>query len=209
MIDSTSKEKFLTSKLFLTNNNYIACFYNSNEFQYTMIVYDNDFNQKKTEVIYQSNGNEGYDKFYFKCIHFFGETGVFNYITTNDENPISIFKFKTYIKDDNSISDTYKTLTEIKIENILFNNEGATICDIIKIEDKKFYFIGMSKNKDIIYIISIFNYEEENLSERAKEKDIQIHHMQSKGCLPALGKTTLRFCYPLSFVYQSYFSQDW
>ena len=55
-----------------TNNNYIACFYDSNEFQYTMIVYDNDFNQKKTEVIYQSNGNDGYDKFYFKCIHFFG-----------------------------------------------------------------------------------------------------------------------------------------
>ena len=38
-----------------TNNNYIACFYDSNEFQYTIIVYDNDFNQKKTEIIYQSN----------------------------------------------------------------------------------------------------------------------------------------------------------
>ena len=114
-----------------TNNNYIACFYDSNEFQYTMIVYDNDFNQKKTEVIYQSNDNSGYDKLYFKCIHFFGETGVFNYFTTNDENPISIFKFKTYIEYDNSISDAYKTFTEIKFENIFFSNEWTTNCDII------------------------------------------------------------------------------
>ena len=148
-----------------TNNNYIVCFYDNSNYQYTMIVYDNELIKKQTALIYQSNSDIGYDKLYFKCIHFFGETGVFSYFT-NDENPVAIFKFKKYVEENNIINDAYNNLSEIKYDNIFFSNNLATACDIIKIEDKKFYFIGSSINSDILYIISIFNYNEENFIQR-------------------------------------------
>ena len=37
---------------------------------------------------------------------------------------------------------------------------------MIKIENKKFYFVGVSPNKEVLYIISIYNYFNENLATR-------------------------------------------
>ena len=155
-----------------TINNFIVCFYDNSDYQYTMIVYDNELNQKQTALIYQSNSDSGYDILYFKCIHFFGETGVFNYFT-NDENPIAIFKFKKYVEENNIIIDAYITLSEIKYDNIFFLDGPANACDLIKIEDKKFYFIGCSINRETYYIISIFNYNQENFIQRVYSINIR------------------------------------
>ena len=37
---------------------------------------------------------------------------------------------------------------------------------MIKIQDKKFYYVGISLNKEILYIISIYNYYNENIVTR-------------------------------------------
>ena len=137
-----------------------------------MIVYDYDLIEKVNTTISEGNFGTGYEKLFFKCIHFFENTGVFGYFS-NDENPIIIFQFKKYISDNNQITNNYDSISQISIEDIFFNHTSVTTCDMIKIEDKKFYFLGYSLNQEILYIITIYNYYQENFSIRTYSINIQ------------------------------------
>ena len=164
----TQKNKCSNSKIiscYQTINNFIICFFNNIYYEYIMIVYSDDLIEKTKIVIANGSLNDNYEKIFFKCIHFFEEVGAFGYFT-NDDNPIIAFQFKQYSDVNNSINDYYRTFSQIKIENYFFNREYVTSCDMIKANDKKFYFTGFSINKDIIYIISLFNYNEENFINR-------------------------------------------
>ena len=74
-------------------NNYFACFILNRSFKYTMIVYSYDLIVKQNEVIAEGNSNEGYKILFFKCVHFFDETGAFGYFT-NDEQPLLFSNLK-------------------------------------------------------------------------------------------------------------------
>ena len=159
----SSKAKIVSC--YETSSNFIVCFYQNPEFKYIMIVYDYDLNEKTNITISEGSSKEGNNNLFFKCIHFFEDTGVFGYFS-NDENPIIIFKFKKYSNIDNIISDCYDTIPELSINDIFFNNESVAMCDMIKIEDKKFYYVGASFNQEILYIISIYNYYDDNFVKR-------------------------------------------
>ena len=148
-----------------TSKNYIICFFNNPNYEYIMVVYSDDLIEKTKIVIAQGTSSDFYYKLFFKCIHFFEEVGAFGYFT-NDDNPIIAFQFKQYSDVNNSINDYYRTFSQIKIENYFFNREYVTSCDMKKVNDKKLYFIGLSFDKDIIFIISLFNYYEENFINR-------------------------------------------
>ena len=165
-IFETQKASTTDSKIvscYETSNNYIVCFYQNSEYKYTMIVYNYDLIEQASLEIAEGISSSGYDRLFFKCIHFFGETGVFGYFN-NEENRKIIFKFKKY--SNNEISDYYSTISELSIDNIFFNHNSVKGSDMIKIQDKKFYYVGISLNKEILYIISIYNYYNENIVTR-------------------------------------------
>ena len=141
-----------------TTNNYIVCFYQNKAYKYSMIVYDFDLNEKDSVEIAEGISSLGYDYIFFKCIHFFEETGVFGYFN-NEENRKIFFQFKEF--SNNEIKNHYQTISKLPIENIFFNYNIKS-CDMIKIEDKKFYYVGFSISGDILYVITIYNYYNEN-----------------------------------------------
>ena len=157
------KTKCSDSKIvscFETRNNFIICFYHSPDYEYIIIVYSNDLIEKTKLVIHNGNPEEGYEDLFFKCIHFFDETGVFSYFQ-NKENHIIYLQFKKYSENNNTIENTY-SFRGLTFDNCPLNNEKVTSCNMIKITDKKIFFIGVSEDKTILYIISLFNYYKEN-----------------------------------------------
>ena len=147
-----------------TKNNFIVCFYQNPEYEYTVIVLDYELEEKTHLKI--ANGYSGYEyeNWYFKCVHFFDETGVFGYFTNND-NPKLIFEFKKFYSNNNTIVDSF-LIRQIKFNNNDLSYSLPTICDMIKLDEKKIYFASPSNNKEILTIISIFNYDENKLSVR-------------------------------------------
>jgi hypothetical protein len=144
---------------FITNNNFILCFYNNVNYKYTIIVYNLDLVEQTNMTIANGRPNQENEELYFKCIHFFGEAGVFVYFT-NEANPniVPVFEFKNYSNIENSISDVFTTVSNITIDNYIFSRKVVNSCNMIKVEDKKFIFAGVLINKDKIIIISFFNY---------------------------------------------------
>ena len=141
-----------------TSNNFIVCFLKNEDNEYRIIIYDYNLTLKINYNLSLETSNVKEDQIFFKCIHFFEETGVFAFYSS-DENPLIVFQFKKYLYESNTIVDHFK---QIKIENYYFSKELLSLNDMIKVEDKKFYFVGVSINKDILYIVSLYNYYEEN-----------------------------------------------
>ena len=119
-----------------------------------MAVYSYDLFMRNSTVIAEGSSKDGYEELFFKCIHFFGETGVFGYFT-NEDNPIIAFQFKKYINDSNSIEDNYLNISQIKLEDYFFSKEYVVTCNMIKVEDKKFILQEFQLIK-IYYILFIY-----------------------------------------------------
>ena len=158
-----SKSKIVSC--YETNNYYIICFYQKMNYQYTMIVYNSNLEEKKQLEITLGFSGTDYEEWFFKCIHFFNETGVFAYFTT-DSIPSLVFEFKRYFDNNNTIINQYPSVPKYTINSYNFDKEKVTLCDMIKVEDKKFYFVGTYEDKAILVIISIFNYDEDYFSKR-------------------------------------------
>ena len=141
-----------------TSKNFIVCFLKNEDNEYRIIIYNYNLELKINYNLSMEISNVKEEQIFFKCIHFFEETGAFGFYNT-DANPLIVFQFKKYLYESNEIIDHFK---QIKIDNYYFSRELLTLSDMIKIEDKKFYFVGVSNNKDIFYIISLYNYYEEN-----------------------------------------------
>ena len=70
------------------------------------------------------------------------------------------------MNDSNLIKDSYDSFTELPIGNYYFIRNYVTLCDMIKIEDKKIFFVATSVDRDKLYIFSIFNYNNDKFVER-------------------------------------------
>ena len=160
---------------FKTSNNYILCFFSDPNYQYTIIVYNYDLVEQAKTIVAYGRTNQDQEELFFKCIHFFDEAGVFVYFS-NEENPIPVFLFKKYSNIDNSIRDVYTTVSDIKLNNYILNRKIVESCDMIKVEDKKFYFAGVSINNEKIYIVSFINYKEDKFVYKIFSLDKQIYN---------------------------------
>ena len=135
----------------------IICFHKNSANKYVVIAYDNSLNLLKNTSI--ADADEENDHFY-KCAHFFGETGVFSYFT--HDTHLLKFEFKTYTG--GAIVNYYENVPSLIIQNDTLNltfNRFLTLNDIAKVKDKKIYYGGISEDKEILYVISIINYSEE------------------------------------------------
>ena len=185
-----------------TTTYYIVCFYQNPSYNYIMIVFDYNFTKKKDYIVSNGNSNKGYEDFFFKCVHFFEETGVFGYFT-NEKNPIFTFKFLNYSSSSNTINNQYESFTEFKLNNYTFSQEFITLCDMIKIEDKKFIFVGTSKDKEMLIITLMLNYDEEKFS-------IRIYTINSKNLYNYIFSASIRLSLYKNFLAMAscYYDKD-
>ena len=164
----TQKTQCSLSKIiscYETNKYYIICFYQNNNFDYTMIVYNSNLEEKNKMKIADGYSGEGYEDFFLKCIHFFNETGAFAYFTSGTSSSIA-FQFKRYFDNNNTIVNQYNSLQQILITNYEIDRSKVSLCDMIKVEDKKLYFVGTNDEGRILIIISLFNFHGENFAKR-------------------------------------------
>ena len=140
-----------------TDSNYIICFFiykNSYTYQYIYNIqaYDyNLYNVLQTSTI----ENAKYDAaIFYKCIHFTNNAGVFIYF--NSEGNICI-QFKNY---ESNIFSSYFNNNDLN--PIIINNEDyydtVSKNDLIKIGDKKFCYITVSKDNEKLNLFMFNNF---------------------------------------------------
>ena len=133
-----------------TNLN-IICFHKNSAKKYVVIAYNKELIMLKNTTI--ADGDDENDHFY-KCAHFFEETGVFAYFTYDTH--LIKFQFKTY--SDGLISDYYTNVPYLIIQNTTLNltfNSSLTLNDIAKVKDKKIYYGGISDDRKILIITKL------------------------------------------------------
>jgi hypothetical protein len=97
-----------------------------------MIVYNSNLEEKKQMKIADGYSGDGFEDWFFKCIHFFNETGVFAYFTSGTSSSIA-FQFKRYFDNDNTIVNQYESIQQILITNYEIDRSKVTLCDMIKV----------------------------------------------------------------------------
>ena len=132
---------------------YIACFYKNINNKYTIGVFPPDFKNQKIKELATADKN---DLKFFKCAHFYGEIGAFIYYT-NDNPPHAIIELYKY-----SGNQITRVFSKINFDNYLFQY-NVTNNDIIKIFDKKIFFVAVSLDGLKLYVISIYNYDQQKL----------------------------------------------
>ena len=140
---------------------YIICFYKNEGNKYTMRAFTSNLEEKQYSEIAPADEN---DNKYFKCVHFYGEIGAFLYYS-NDNPPYANIVFKKYCTSSDSISNVFSKMT---FNDYLFNY-NCTLNDIIKVFDKKIIFSAASLDNSKLYIISIYNYDQEKIIQRIYE----------------------------------------
>jgi hypothetical protein len=142
-----------------TTTSFIVCFFRNENKKYTMIVYTQDLKQKEYLPFDDGNSN---DQTFFKCVHFSDKTGAFAYFIS-EAHPLLIIRFKKY--DNNQITDYYQSVPYLILNNYNLNT-FTTLSDIAKVDNKKIYYVGTSNDNKKLYIISIFNYHEDEFMTR-------------------------------------------
>ena len=172
IIKETKVESFSGSKIvscFETTASFIVCFYRNKEKKHIMIVYNQDLEQKANLCLDDGNSN---DEIFLKCVHFSNEAGAFAYFT-NDNQPLLKIQFKKY--GSNQITDYCQSVPYLVLNNYNLNT-FMTLSDIVKVSNKKIYYVGTSNDKKILYIISIFNYHEEKFMTRIYSVNMYNFH---------------------------------
>ena len=149
-----------------TSSLYIICFYKNQYKQYTIGVFSLSLVLQNTEKVNDGNDNE---KIFFKCAHFYGEIGAFVYYS-NDNVPSAIMEFKKY--DSNQFTDYY---SKISFDEYSFYY-NLTLNDIIKVFDKKIYYVAVSLNKLNLFKISIYNYDQDKIMKRIYKTNSFAHN---------------------------------
>ena len=147
-----------------TTTFYIICFYQNVTKNILMTVYSEELNYQNETIIYSSNSIYKF----FKCIHFFNNTGIFAYFD-NEDIPLINFQFKDYNHSDGTITSHYN-------KNLILNeynfNIGPKYNDLITINNKQFYYVTVSINTTELYIICINNYNEDKFAIRIYKIEI-------------------------------------
>ena len=134
----------------------IICFYKNENKKYTVGAFSYSNLRFLSDDKFQ-DGNDN-EKMFFKCSHFYQEIGAFVYYS-NTNPPYAIIEFEKYCSNSQTLSRYY---TKLNFEEYLFYYE-VILNDIIKVYDKKIFFVAASFNQLELYIISIYNYDQEKI----------------------------------------------
>ena len=149
----------ISSSCFLSENDYIICFYIDTSNNYKIISYSQDLTSLGSTSISSSYSSENV---FYKCAHFTVDTGAFIYLDT--DNNIAIH-FKKYSS--GNFYDFFNSITKMKIN---VNSNGykieAKTADMIRLSDKKICaaFIKSDFKEFNLYVIN--NYSEEKIKTR-------------------------------------------
>ena len=138
----------------------IICFYKNERHKYVITPFTSSL-VARTPYTLIENGDKNDEK-YFKCVHFTGESGAFLYYDNNDPPQANIV-FKKYSS--NSLSNSFSPLS---FDDYYFYY-NSTMSEIIKVKDKKLFFVAISLDKTKLYIVSIINYDQQKLMKRVYE----------------------------------------
>ena len=167
-----SEESYLVS-CYKTISNYIICFYQDYSSHYIAIALD-ELLDKKGEVKILEHGST---KYFFKCTHFFEETGVFSYFRLG-----KIFlKFKSF-NEETEFTDFYTERSEgINVNLIEFDASDDFKFennDLIKLSDKKICFTHLKKHLQYLYLVIIYDYYNGEIKIRYYKIDLKIYSLE-------------------------------
>ena len=148
---------------FETKSNYIICFYLDTNYEYEVIVFDENLNSKNFEVLFKNENIFDMEMFY-KCVHFKDNAGAFLYYET-EEN--IVVQFKEY-DSNGEISNYFNSIQKINLDN-LQQYTNIKLSDMIKLDDSKFCFICVKSNNEVMNIIIVNNFSEEVIKIRYYE----------------------------------------
>ena len=147
LLDVSCSNKRIVSCFFTEKLKYI-CFYQKENREYIIIVFDRMFANYKTTKISEETSNEK-QLIFIKGIHLKKEIGVFMYYKNkNDLYPIIT------LKECNSTNDiiSYSSFSEIQLNKVNCNYR-ILLNDLIKINDNKICFICSSNDKKSLNIV--------------------------------------------------------
>ena len=152
---------------FKTESNKIVLFYVTNNVQFKVEIYDENFDYKYDKVLEFLNNFNDENSLFFKCILFKESIGIFAYyLDGNFHYPKILIENITENLTENKFSIQ---MSDYEYE---YNNEPL-LNDIIKINDKRFSFISTSPNRTILYVILFDLYNnDENIKLRFYKIDI-------------------------------------
>ena len=136
---------------FQTEMQYIICFFLNQSTNYFIIALDTNLKEINNITLNSIIKSDG-DPFY-KCLHLKDELGIFTYYN----NSVPILLFKEFSNISGFTNFTIPIIILDKINNF-FND--ILLNDIIKLTQNKIYYCTTDINRENIYIISIYLYNE-------------------------------------------------
>ena len=133
-------------------NNYFSCFYLNKLNNYNITIYgmdDGEFKIKDTLIIPSSSGIND-ESYFFKGIDLAPRQDVYVYYT-GDNNDIPTFIFKNQDTVSLKYEDRYSSIANVTLTEYSFNN-NIKYNDLFKKAMNSFYFVSISKDKELLII---------------------------------------------------------
>ena len=154
--DKSGVDKAITS-CFETETKKIACFYQRSDYKYSIVTFNESIklNYSTFTNLFEASNDPN---IFFKAIHLKKEIGIFvYYINIDDEYPVISLK---YCEQENNQFYDYKKYNQVKLNKMSFDTDARNN-DIIKINDDKFCFVSVSKDKFYLILV-IFNFYDDD-----------------------------------------------
>ena len=159
-----------------TEQKYIICFYQNENYIYEIIVFNENLDLITNDGIYQEKKRDNY---FFKCVHFFKEVGVFSFF--NSEDRLFIFKFKLLTNNKKFINYySQRDNFSLPLENLEYSIDKN---DIIKINDKTICFTSLNTQSNSLYLVLIYDYINVNIKIRYFKINLNLYSLELKNKL--------------------------
>ena len=176
---------------------YIICFYHEYSGNYKAIAFDENLEKLGEETI-KEWGNSNY---FFKCVHFFDEVGVFGYFENYQFN----FKFKLFNEGNNFVDYFNERAENVMIDYIEFEDPehfNYDANDLIKLDDKKICFTSKKLNLNSLYIVIIHEFNDSKIKLRYYKINLKLYSVNN------FSKRLRTLVYNNFISLTSYFDQD-
>ena len=153
----------VSSSCFLSENDYIICFYLDNSNKYKITAFNEDLDNLGSTLITSTYFSQ---KDFYKCVHFTGDAGAFIYLDTDSNIAI---QFKKFIS--GTFYDCFNSNPKIKINKNDYEIDCKT-ADMVRLGDKKICaaFIPSDYEEFNLYVIN--NYSAEKI--KIRHYNIQV-----------------------------------